>query len=255
MIRSMQTRLRNRVPALHQLQILAEFVSLSHLRRSVIELNSIEELKKIFNWKADPLLDDSTIHQFEYPEDANQRRLRDAESLGTVIQNSAPKICVDIGTSTGHSAALMAVNAPQAHIYTINIPPEEILSGEGGTFTTIALERENIGSYYRQRGLVNITQILSNTAKWQPNIGQIDVAFIDGSHDTDFVFNDSRKALQHMLPGGFLLWHDFNLELTSQYDWIYSVCLGVEKLYRQRLLKGRIYHVRDSWVAIYQVPK
>ena len=30
------------------------------------------------------------------------------------------------------------------------------------------------------------------------------------------------------------------------------VCL--QELYRTRLLRGRIYHLRDSWVGLYRVP-
>jgi hypothetical protein len=33
------------------------------------------------------------------------------------------------------------------------------------------------------------------------------------------------------------------------------VCLGVEKLYERNLINGRILHLRDSWVGIYQIPQ
>jgi predicted O-methyltransferase YrrM len=230
-----------------------ELDKFAHLQRAVIELNDVKELKKLFGWQLEPILDDPTIYDFGYIEDVNQRRIRDAECLGTVIRNANPVICLDIGTSTGHSAALMAVNAPQAQVYTINIPPEEILAGAGGKLTTIALEREKIGSYYRERNLTNIIQILANTAQWEPDIGTIDVAFVDGCHDTEFVFNDTRKILQHIKPGSFIVWHDFNLELVDKYPWIRSVCLGVERLFVAGLVRGRVLHVRDSWIGIYWV--
>ncbi len=246
-------KLRRRFHTVDVIQSFFEQYALLNLRRSVIELNDVDELKKIFGWQAGPILDDPELHNFDYPEDANLRRIRDAESLGTVARNIQPKVCLDIGTSTGHSAALLAVNAPQSQVFTINIPPEEIIRGEGGRFTSIALEREKIGIYYRQQGLKNITQILSNTARWTPEIGDIDLAFIDGCHDTEFVFNDTRKVLACMQPGSFVVWHDFNLDLVEKFDWIYSVCLGVELLYRKRLISGRIYHIRDSWCGIYRV--
>jgi predicted O-methyltransferase YrrM len=224
-----------------------------HLRRAVIELNDVGELRKVFGWQLEPILDNPTIYDFDYIEDVNQRRVRDAESLATVVCNAKPSICLDIGTSTGYSAALMAVNMPKSQVYTVNIPPEEILSGEGGNMTTIALEREKIGFYYRERKLTNITQIFANTAQWEPNIGTIDVAFVDGCHDTDFVYNDTRKILKHAKPGSFVLWHDFNLELVNKYDWIHSVCLGVEKLFADGLVRGRVFHIRDSWLGIYRI--
>lgn len=224
-----------------------------HLGHAVIDLNNVSELKKIFNWQHDPILDRADIYNYQHVEDANERRVRDAESLATVMRNASPRLALEIGTSSGMATVLMAANAPQSKIYTVNILPGEILSGEGGKLTTIALEREKIGVAYRERGLTNITQIYANTATWEPNIGNIDVAFIDGCHDADFVYNDTRKILAHMTPGSFILWHDFNLQLVNKYHWIKEVCLGVERLYADGLLSGRIFQVRDSWVGIHRV--
>ena len=226
---------------------------LDRLRQAVIELNNINELKKVFSWQSDPVLDREDIYHYEYIEDANERRIRDAESLATVMRNVSPKVALEIGTSNGMGTVLMAANAPHARIYTINIPPEEIVGGKGGQLTTIALEREKIGVAYRQRGLTNITQVFANTATWEPDIGSIDVAFIDGCHDSEFVYNDTRKVLANTKPGSFILWHDFNLGLVSKYHWIMEVCLGIEKLYADGLLRGRIFQIRDSWVGIYRV--
>lgn len=144
------------------------------------------------------------------------------------------------------------INALDVEVYVVNVPPEEMASGEGGELTTIALEREKIGLAYRENKLANITQIYANTAYWEPNIGSIDAVFIDGCHNREFVYNDIHKVLKYMKPGSFILWHDFNLELATKYDWIHSVCLGVEMLYRDGLLNGRIFNIRDSWVGIYR---
>lgn len=223
------------------------------LNRSVLEVNNVMELKKNFNWDLDPIIDIPIFYDFDYSEDLNERRLRDAESLGVVARNISPRICVDIGTAMGHSAALFGINAPLSTVHTVNILPEEIESGAGGVLTTGAFSKLQIGSYYRERELKNIEQIYANTATWEPDLGVIDLAFIDGSHDTEFVYNDTIKMLKDMKPGSFILWHDFNPDLTKKYPWINSVCLGVEKLYNDGYLKGRIFHVRDSWVGIYRV--
>jgi len=223
-----------------------------HLGRAVIELNDVQELKKVFSWNLDPLLDDPTLMEFRFIEDVNNRRLRDAESLATVVRNTKPAVCLDIGTGYGHSASLMALNAQRAKVYTINIPPEEFEAG--GQLTTMKLERDEIGSYYRRRALENITQIFANTLFWEPDIGWIDIAFVDGSHDTAFVVNDTLKVLKYMHPGSFILWHDFNPLLADIYDSINSVVLGVEELFVRGALQGRVFHIRDSWVGVYRVP-
>lgn len=225
-----------------------------YLRRAIAELDNVEELRKVFGWKLGPVLDDDSIYEFESIEDINQRRVRDAECIGTIVRNTNPSVCLEIGTAEGHTAALMAVNAPQATVHTVNIPPEEIQAGEGGVLTTAAFERDKIGSYYRKRNLANIEQILANTAQWEPDIGTIDIALVDGCHDADFVYNDSRKVLKSMKPGSFLLWHDFNFDLVDKKDWINEVCLGIEKLISTGFVKGPILHVRNSWLGIYQIP-
>jgi predicted O-methyltransferase YrrM len=225
-----------------------------HLQAATIELNQIDELKKIYRWHKPAILNRPDIDEFDYIEDVNQRRLRDAEVLGTVMRNVAPQIALEIGTAEGKGTLLMATNSPNAQIFTVNIPPEDIKRGEGGRLTTIALEREKIGQAFRTLGIQSITQIYANTSVWEPDIGPIDVAFIDGCHDSDYVFNDTRKILRKMRPGGFILWHDFNLELAAKYHWINSVCQGIERLFARKLLVGRIMHVRDSWIAVYRVP-
>lgn len=223
------------------------------LEKGTIELNNLAELKKAFQWRLDPILDRPDIHKYEYIEDANERRIRDAESLATVMRNADPKVALEIGTAGGEGTLLMSLNAPSAVINTVNILPEEIEAGKGGVHTTIAMAKERIGAAYKERGVTNVRQIFANTATWTPDIGTIDVAFIDGCHDTDFVINDTKKILAHMRPGSFILWHDFNPSLASKFDWIHSVCLGVEKLLRAGVLKNRVFHLKDSWVGIYRV--
>jgi predicted O-methyltransferase YrrM len=224
------------------------------LKNNLIELNNYTELKKIFNWELDPLLDRPDIYDFDYVEDVNERRIRDAESLATVIRNARPEVALEIGTANGMGTLLMSVNAPDAQIFTVNISPEELRSGKGGKLTTVALQKEVIGEAFRERKRSNITQIFANTSTWTPDIGLIDVVFIDGCHDTNFVYNDTKKILRHMRPGGFIIWHDFNLALVDKYDWINSVCLGVEKLYVHKYLSGRIFQIKDSWTAVYKCP-
>jgi len=224
---------------------------LSRVRGNTLEVRDYAALKKAFGWIKDPVLDAPHLTKFDYLPDLNDRRIHDMESLLGVCANVNPKTIVEIGTASGETTALIAKHAPEAVVHTVNIPPEDI--AEGGTFVTSGFSREIIGSAYRAQGCTNVRQIFANTATWEPDLGPIDIAFIDGCHDADFVFNDSRKVLAHMKPGSFILWHDFNPALVEQYDWIRAVCLGVDRLYEAGLVKGRILHLRDSWVGIHQV--
>jgi predicted O-methyltransferase YrrM len=231
---------------------LAAMRPLSRVRGNTLEVRDYAALKKVFGWTVDPVLDAPHLHDFDYLPDLNDRRLRDMEVLLGVCCNTSPKTIVEIGTASGETTALIAKHAPTAMVHTVNIPPEEI--AEGGTFVTSGFSRDIIGSAYRAQGLANISQIFANTATWEPDTGPIDVAFIDGCHDADFVYNDTRKVLAHMRSGSFVLWHDFHPGLVEQYDWIRAVCLGVERLYDEKVIDGRILHLRDSWVGLYRVP-
>lgn len=203
------------------------------------------------NWQHDPILEGEHLYACDRNTDLNCRPLRDAEIIGAACANSGGSTMLEIGTSKGQTTALMAQNAPQATIHTVNIPPDEIAAG--GVRVTYAPTLEQIGIYYRELGLKNIEQILANTAHWEPNIGPIDLAFIDGCHDARFVYNDTRKILQHCHEGSLILWHDFSLTVQWNNAWHRQILTGVEELFRKRYLRGPIYHLADSWVGLYQV--
>jgi SAM-dependent methyltransferase len=219
---------------------------------NLLEVRSLAHLKKAMGWKFDPILEGDHLYTFQYLEDLNDRRLRDAEVIGAACCNDDPKCLLEIGTATGRTTALMAQNAAAGTVYTVNIPPEEI--GDGGKNVTFAPSREEIGSYYRNKGLTNVRQILANTAYWKPDFGPIDVAYVDGCHDADFVYSDTLKILKHCRPGSVVMWHDFNPGLANVYQWINEVCLGVDRLYSDGLLRGRVLLLQDSWVGLYRVP-
>jgi predicted O-methyltransferase YrrM len=223
-----------------------------HLNANVLEVRNNEYLKKAMGWSNDPVLEGDHLHAFHYLEDLNGRRLRDAEVIGAACCNGNPQILIEIGTSHGKTTALMAQNAPNGLIYTVNIPPEEI--AEGGHNVTFAPKREEIGKYYRDKGYKNIRQILANTLYWEPDFGPIDIAFIDGCHDADFVYHDTRKILKKCHPGSIVLWHDFSPQLMNIYPWLKDVAAGIDRLYTDNLLQGKILHLQDSWIGLYKVP-
>jgi predicted O-methyltransferase YrrM len=223
-----------------------------HLEANVLEVRSFAHLKRALGWTRDPVLERARLESRPGVEDLNDRRLRDAEVIAGACANAARRIALEIGTGHGLTTVLMAENAPNATVHTVNIPPEEIAAG--GVHTTFAPTREEIGREWRERKLSNVVQILANTATWEPDFGPIDVAFIDGCHDADFVFGDTRKVLARCREGSLILWHDFHPGLRKVHPWIAAVCRGVERLYRERLLRGRILHLQDSWVGLYRVP-
>ncbi len=221
-------------------------------RLKVLEVEDLPSLLQALGWSKRPALESFPhLEQFQHLTDINQRRLRDAEVIAAACCNAGQQHILEIGTSLGQTTALMALHAPGATVHTINIPPEEIQ--EGGKLITYAPTVQHIGSYYRERGCKNVRQILANTANWQPDIPRIDVAFVDGCHDADFVYNDTAKILPFCPKGSIMLWHDFSPVLVSVYDWIGDVCRGVARLYANGLVTAPILHLKNSWVGLYRV--
>lgn len=226
-----------------------EFACLSQY---VLTIRSWQYFKTAMGWQRDPQYDQEHCSSFDYLEDLNGRKFHDAHVVQGACCNERPKTILEIGTSHGRTTKYMSLNAPEATIYTVNLPPE----GEpcaGKHITHLPAEHE-IGRLYREAGCSNVRQILANTADWTPDFGPIDVAFIDGCHDADFVYNDTLRILPVCRPGSVIIWHDFNPDLAHVFGWIGEVCHGIDRLLADRVIRGRILHLQDSWCGLYRVP-
>jgi hypothetical protein len=229
-------------------------IEFSMLKRSVIEVENPRELRKLFGWKNETLIDEPKLSDDDYPEGLNLRRLHDAEVVASVMANLSGATALEISTAEGHMAVLMAQNAPESKVFTLNTSPGDLELGETGNLTTGEFSQDRVAEYYRELGCQNLEPIYANSAAWPCNIGPIGAAFIDGCHDAQFVYDQTVKALSIAEPGSFIMWHDFSVPLVRSYHWIYEVCVAIEELYRKKMLRGDIYHLRDSWVGLYRVP-
>ncbi|MEW6857327.1 O-methyltransferase [Streptococcus iniae] len=110
-----------------------------------------------------------------------------------LLQSLQPKRILEIGTAIGFSALLMAENAPEAEIVTIDRNPE-----------MIAFAKENFAKYDKKK---QITLLEGDAADV---LSQLDQTF-------DFVFMDSAKSkyivflpeiLKHLQVGGLIICDD-----------------------------------------------
>jgi predicted O-methyltransferase YrrM len=83
----------------------------------------------------------------------------------------------------------------------------------------------------RERGSLDLSS-------W--NLPACEVAFIDGDHGREGVLNDTALARSLVMPGGFIIWHDYHgLETVD-----------VRKVLDEFASKGeKLYHVADTWLA------
>jgi predicted O-methyltransferase YrrM len=138
--------------------------------------------------------------------------------LGCICRWLKPKQVFEIGTFNGRTTVNLAANAPaDAIIHTLDIPHDhpKFAPVEGEERFRL---HENNGAFYRNSAYApKINQLWADSAEFdeKPLHGQIDLAFIDGSHNYDYVKNDTQKVMAMIAPGGVVLWHDYYPEFPG----------------------------------------
>lgn len=217
---------------------------------------TIAELRRYFGFRAEGVILEDDVDVVENVCDLNHRRLRDAEVLTTFAANADGQ-CLDLGTSYGNSAYKLATNlGTRGTVHTVNILPDQQDGTEGG-FVTHMLRPEEIGRFFRDRGIQGIRQHYANTAAWDvpEEVSDLAMVFVDAAHDTEMVLNDSRLGWDRLRPGGFMLWHDFSPNSRHYFDWIDACMRGVEMFLAEKGMSGDIVQLRNSWIGILQKPK
>lgn len=123
-----------------------------------------------------------------------------------------PRRIVEIGTASGQATLLMARQAPEARIDTLDLGNEAPSLGEqrGQPPWT---DLSTIGAAFRgTEHAERITQHFGDSARFDfaPFAGAIDLVFVDGAHTYEYVRSDSRAALAMLAPGGAIVWDDCN---------------------------------------------
>ena len=121
---------------------------------------------------------------------------------------------------------------------------------------THLIPQNDIGSYYRERGVGNVVQYFANTARWSipPEIRDLGMVFVDAAHDEENVYQDSKLVWDRIAPGGFIVWHDFS-QLSRHFDWINASMRGVERFLREYGLESlEVLNLRHSWCGVLRKP-
>lgn len=146
--------------------------------------------------------------------EVRERALLFAEAyvLSLITAFLQPKRIFEIGTATGQSTLLMARQAPDAAIETLDLgsaPPALGVQADEPPWADL----ESIGAAFRStEHEARITQHLGDSATfdYEPFAGTIDLVFVDGAHTYEYVRADSKNALRAIAPGGVIIWDDCN---------------------------------------------
>jgi predicted O-methyltransferase YrrM len=138
-------------------------------------------------------------------------------ALSCIVKHIGPRNILEIGTSDGNTTANLAANSPaNAHITTIDLPPE--WNGEMELVVPRLMvnvtARNKVGvQYMRSDHSTKITQVFCDSVKldWGKMPLPFDMVVIDGCHYYEYVRKDTENAINHLRSGGILVWHDYGM--------------------------------------------
>ena len=176
--------------------------------------------------------------------------------IAGIILKEKPRAVFEIGTFDGRTTMNMALNSPQdCRIFTLDLPKEMVSETR---FKISArhlplIEKDISGERFQNKtagefSVINkITQLLGDSGKFDfsPYYNSIDIIFIDGSHDYDYVLNDSEIALKLLRDGkGIILWHDYRVGMEV---------INAIETFRKRHAYLKIYHVKNTNLAYVKI--
>jgi predicted O-methyltransferase YrrM len=122
---------------------------------------------------------------------------------------------LEVGTYDGNTALNLAANlAPSGVVTTVDLPPDwngKFMYDVPAHLRNVT-DRQQIGIQYRQTVYEGrIRQVLGDSATldWKLLEPPFDLIFVDGCHYFEYVKKDTENALQHLRPGGVIVWHDY----------------------------------------------
>lgn len=154
--------------------------------------------------------------------------------ISKIVRFYQPKTIFEIGTFNGRTTLNMALNAPQAKIFTLDLPKQEIAKTKfrvkTGDLEFINKNQSGVRFIGTEEGK-RITQIYADSAQfdYSEHENSTDLIFIDGSHTYDYVISDTLAAMTLLRnKKGVIIWHD--------YGW-HEVIKALNEFY----LKGGVY--------------
>jgi predicted O-methyltransferase YrrM len=138
----------------------------------------------------------------------------DLISMCMLCQIAKPQVIFEIGTFHGSGALHWAGNAPEAEIYTLDLP-----TAAEPSLSLTSVDRMHIQGHSQSprmafEGKPEADRIHclygdSATFDYSPFFRKVDLFFIDGAHSYEYVRNDTERAFECCKPGGLVVWHDY----------------------------------------------
>lgn len=134
-------------------------------------------------------------------------------SLILLLKKVGARNIFEFGTYKGVSITQLALNMPEnSRIYTLDLPEEDPTSALAITdpHDRVIANEKGKGALVPADVRHRIQFLKQDSALFdeKPFAGQMDLVFVDGAHNADYVRNDSEKAWRMARSGGIVAWHD-----------------------------------------------
>jgi hypothetical protein len=127
--------------------------------------------------------------------------------LATIVSALGPKKIFETGTFRGVGTLTMALNAPEAEIYTLDLPEQytdaEVETLSKGDKEWVRLSRTSTGfAFLSHPAAARIHQLRGNSLTFTPPdlLTNTDLCFIDGGHSHECIKADTETALKILGP-------------------------------------------------------
>lgn len=173
--------------------------------------------------------------------------LGDLLTLSAIASTRRPKRVFEIGTYTGSTTLVLAMNTPDnADLVTLDLDPEDMpagLYGPDGRPVYVA------GSLFHGTAEASkIQQVYgrSEAFDYTPYHGSFDLVYIDADHSYEAVVRDSRTAFRLVASGGLVVWDD--------YRWLpeHAECRGVTQALHELAGEYPIHQLSGTRLAVCQ---
>jgi predicted O-methyltransferase YrrM len=167
--------------------------------------------------------------------------------LATIVSAINPKKIFETGTFRGVGTLTMALNAPKADIYTLDLPEQyteaEVETLSKGDKEWVRLSRTSTGFAFQGHPAADrIHQLRGNSLTFEPpaELENADLCFIDGGHSYECIKADTETALKILSPNGVIVWDD--------YAWFID---GVSQYLTELRHSLALYRIAGSQLVIY----
>ncbi|HEY4304154.1 MAG TPA: class I SAM-dependent methyltransferase [Gemmatimonadaceae bacterium] len=131
--------------------------------------------------------------------------------IARLVRESRPSSIFEIGTFDGRTTLNLAENAPEARVYTLDLPRAATTKIELDPDDRVYVEKDISGARFVGTEIgTRITQLYGDSATFDYAPYPSDFVFVDGAHSYEYVLSDSAAAFG-MLPNGrgTIVWHDY----------------------------------------------